>query len=40
VVCKILYGALITVKESKMNDLYILDGSKVFGNALLDLPFV
>jgi len=32
-VCKISHGALITVKESKMNGLYILDGSIVIGNA-------
>lgn len=31
-VCKILHGALITVKGSKMNGLYILDGSIVIGN--------
>lgn len=32
-VCKISHGALITVKGSKMNGLYILDGSIVIGNA-------
>jgi len=33
VVCKISHGALITVKGSKMNGLYILDCSIVIGNA-------
>jgi len=32
-VCKISHGALITVKRSKMNGLYILDGYIVIGNA-------
>lgn len=32
-VCKIEHDALITVKGSKMNGLYILDGSIVIGNA-------
>lgn len=32
-VCKILHGALNTVKRSKMNGLYILDGSIVIGHA-------
>jgi len=32
-VCKISHGALITVKGSKMNGLYILYGSIVIGNA-------
>jgi hypothetical protein len=34
-VYKILHGALITVKGSKINSLYILDGSTVIGNASL-----
>jgi hypothetical protein len=34
-VYKILHGALITVKGSKINGLYILDGSTVIGNASL-----
>jgi hypothetical protein len=32
-VCKTLHGAIITVKGSKMNGLYILDGSIVIGHA-------
>jgi len=33
VVCKISHGALIIVKGSKMNRLYILDGSILIGHA-------
>jgi len=32
-VCKKFHGALITVKESKMNGLYILDGFIVIGHS-------
>jgi len=34
-VCKILRSALITLNGSKMNGLYILDGSILIGNALV-----